>query len=692
MIGKFQSILMALYAPGEGKKPFTHIDISAQFRPEEPGHEAELRNLNAAFLISICGPSQPLYDLAVSYLSRDWDSEDRLPVAHFYRQGRRFVPQEFLERCSKSETFEQRVTATHAWIRDSGYDGERKAAVNEIWQVFFPEGVGLLEDRDGFVKTLRKKRTVHITRLNPSPLGDPGRQLLFTSNVLLTLPSDHAELDCLSFSKGIRESLEQVVCEPQLFWYDHPVQVDVDSQHNEVIYGLRGLDEAMAFEKQRGTIGPHEKVCCVLSISVTHRGLQTIARQCLQEMLEKAGGLKHLRIYAFTEAETLRLVNDLLYPAARRYFRDRRAEPLRDIIGVDGEYGRHYSFLKAVSALWQVFVAPGIRGTFKIDLDQVFPQKELVSETGLSAIEHFMTPLWGAEGVDSQGQRVSLGMLAGTLVNRKDATSSLFTPDVVFPSREMRGDEWIFNSVVPQALSTEVEMSARYGSDALDGRRSVLQRIHVTGGTTGILVEDLRKYRPFTPGFVGRAEDQAYLLSVLGMDSSPGLRYLHKDGLVMRHDKEAFAEEAMTAAATGKLVGDYIRILTFSRYAAILPGGVPALKDSVDPFTGCFISRIPVTVVYLRFALKVASGFQSGDTDETVKLVKIGSARIGKAMEDMILSKDGLKESYEAEREAWHLYYDVLDRVEQGLKAHDPFELQLRKKGHRLLHECLVVS
>jgi len=683
---------MSLYAPGEGRKPLSGVDIRTQFRPDEPGRDAEARNLNAAFLLSLCGPSQPLYEGAVSYLRGKRDSEDNRTVANFYMQGRRLVPEEFLGECSKSETFEERVVFAHAWIQDGGCEGESKATVNRIWQVFFPEGEGLLEKWDDLVKALRKKRTVQITRLNPSPLTDPGRQLLFTSNVLLTVPSDRAELECLPFSKGIRDSLEHVVCEPQLFWYDHPIQVGIDPQQNEVIYGLQGLDEAMAFEKERGTLDPHEKVPCVLSISVTHRGLQGIAAQCVREMLERAGRLNHLRIYAFTEADTLRLVNEVMEPAAQRYFPERSAAALKAIIGVDGEYGRHYSFLKAVSAFWQVFVDPGIKGTFKIDLDQIFPQRELVGETGSSAVEHFKTPLWGAEGVDSQGQLVSLGMIAGTLVNRKDATSSLFTPDVVFPSRSMHGDEWIFNSALPQAFSTKAEMMARYGGDSLDGRRFVFQRVHVTGGTTGILVRDLRKYRPFTPGFVGRAEDQAYLLSALGRSSPRGLRYLHKDGLVMRHDKEDFAEEAMTAAATGKMVGDYIRILTFSRYAAALPGGVTALKDSVDPFTGCFISRIPMTVVYLRFALKVASGFQAGDTGKTVKLIKMGANRICKAIEEMILSKDGLKEIYKAERKAWDLYYDILDRVEQGLKARDPYALHLRKCGRRLLQECLVVS
>ncbi len=68
------------------------------------------------------------------------------------------------------------------------------------------------------------------------------------------------------------------------------------------------------------------------------------------------------------------------------------------MFGVDGEYGRHYSFLKAIAAFWQVLIDPSKRGTFKIDLDQVFPEEELKKETGKCAFEHFRNPLWGGRG------------------------------------------------------------------------------------------------------------------------------------------------------------------------------------------------------------------------------------------------------------------------------------------------------
>ena len=151
-------------------------------------------------------------------------------------------------------------------------------------------------------------------------------------------------------------------------------------------------------------------------------------------------------------------------------------------------------------------------------------------------------------------------MIAGALVNRGDIDRSLYSPDVTFPDQEPAGEEVVFWSRLPQALSTEAEMMTRYRGDSFAGGKRAIQRIHVTGGTTGILVEALRKYRPFTPSFVGRAEDQAYLLSVL-FSGSPHLRYLHEDGLIMRHDKQLVSKDVIRASSIGKMVGEYVRTL-----------------------------------------------------------------------------------------------------------------------------------
>ncbi len=386
------------------------------------------------------------------------------------------------------------------------------------------------------------------------------------------------------------------------------------------------------------------------------------------------------------------MIENILIPVTEN-FSDNKDNKLFRIIGVDGEYGRHFSFLKAVAAFWQVFIDPGKKGTFKIDLDQVFPQEELVRQSGFSAFEHFKSPLWGAEGTDSDGDKVCLGMIAGALVNEGDIEQSLFTPDVRYPSDEIRADELIFFSTLPQALSTEAEMMARYGNSHLDGINRCIQRIHVTGGTCGILIDKLREYQPFTPTFIGRAEDQAYLLSVLFDTDKSRLRYLHKDGLIMRHDNKSFAGDAIKMAATGKLIADYIRILMFSYYVRALPWNFDDIKDTIDPFTGCFVSRIPLTIVYLRFALKAATFFTENDRKKNQQgagFLKIGVRRLHETVQFLNKDINPLIDQVRNEREGWRLFYDILDKAENGLKKDDTFYTALKAKAEELLEKCKI--
>jgi hypothetical protein len=387
-------------------------------------------------------------------------------------------------------------------------------------------------------------------------------------------------------------------------------------------------------------------------------------------------------------------VSEVLAPAAEQLSRPWDAASL-DVFGVDGEYGRHYSFLKALAALWHVLIDDRVRATFKIDLDQVFPQDALVAETGRSAFEHLATPLWGAAGIDSTGRPVELGMIAGALVNERDIAGSLFTPDVAYPTRSPGPDELVFHKGLTQALSTRAEMMERYDSPERDGVRACLERIHVTGGTNGILVDALRRHRPFTPSFVGRAEDQAYVLSALG-GPGPRLAYAHAAGLIMRHDKEAYAGEAIEAAAVGKLLGDYIRILVFSAYADALgradaggEGPLDAVKALIDPFTGSFVSRIPRTVVLLRFALKAASLFEEGEVRRGRAFATEGAHRLREALR-FADDQPGLRDAVQRERDEWRRYYETLDTLEQAVAAGDRAALEIRDRARAIVESCRV--
>ena len=529
-----------------------------------------------------------------------------------------------------------------------------------LWRALFPQAVGIRHHENTHVSALRHNRTVEIEHLAADPIGDPAREVLFTSNVLLTIPDASTDIDALPYSADLIEAIRAAADEPQRYWFDHPIQIGVEPEANELLYGLRGLDDAVAAEPGEA------RITCLLSVSVTHEGLAHIAREYVEAELARDGDLANIDVIVVTEDETRRLVDEVLLRALDDPD-DEVAAGLRRVVGVDGRYGRHYSFLKAVAALWHVTMDPEVRATFKIDLDQVFPQDVLVAETGKTMFGHLRTPLWGATARSADGERLELGMVAGALVNERDIGLGLFTPDVDIPDRLPALDEHVFFSALPQSISTRAEMMERYDGAALDGRSRALERVHVTGGTNGIRIDALRAHRPFTPTWVGRAEDQAYLLSTLGQ-AGPRLAYAHAAGLIMRHDKEAFAGQSMEAARIGKLIGDDVRILVFSAYvAALARTGIDEAETHrlLDPFTGCFASATPRTLVALRVALRTLRLFSSGRDDDAREYATLAAARVREA-----LATDGdprmVQLALAEERQAWNAYYDALDALEDG--------------------------
>jgi hypothetical protein len=674
-------------------KDLTETNIPEQFGSSEDNRAGSAKKINAAFLILLSGESHPLHSQAVQYMHALKSDPALLPMVEFYLQGIKRINIEILHLCSEDAEFRQNLDALCLWTANPENREDRQETVEKIRSVFFPEGTGLCERRSDKINELRSRRTINITKLNPAPIINPAKEILFTSNILLTIPPASKEIQDLPLEETLKEVLKEIVQEEQLYWYDHPIPMGILLENNEAVYGLEQLDRAIEFEKLHGSLEQNTKVVCALSVSVTHKGLQKIAKEYLEAALKYKRNLRHLDIYVFTEEDTKHLVEHIFVPAIEKYKNCAEHGLLYKTIGVDGEYGRHYSFLKAVSALWKVLIDSDIKGTFKIDLDQVFPQRELTEHSGLSAFGHFKTPLWGADGTDNDESPVELGMIAGALVNHHDIENSLFSPDVCFPGNNIRGDQLVFFSTLPQALSTESEMMARYGDDVLDGEKKCIQRIHVTGGTCGILVNSLRKYRPFTPTFIGRAEDQAYILSVLFDSPQKRLRYLHKDGLIMRHDKEAFAGEAIIMASTGKLIGDYIRTLMFSFYARALPWPLEDIKNIADPFTGCFISKIPFTIVYLRLALKAALFFAEPGSERNtqgLEFLQNGIPRLQKTMMELSEEPNPLIAQFKKEKQGWDLFYDTLDEIEVGLAHGDTFALKLQEKARSLIHGCRI--
>ena len=407
-----------LGAPGEGGQPLA-LNLEEWLEPRDHSIESAVCAINAAFLLVLAGPSHRSSARAKSVLELPPQTLSA-ELGEFYRHGLGWIEREH----------DDRGVAEHLSSAADAREMEEAGltTAEALWSVLFPEGVGILGHEEERIAELRARRTVSITRPSPRPITDPAREVLFTSNVLLTVPSASTDVDVLPYPEDLRREIRLAAAEPQEHWYDHPIQIGVEPDRNELLYGLRGLDRAIEFERSRNpSLG---RITVVLSVSVTHARLRDVAHEYVREELRRSGGMPNLDVHVFTERDTRRLIREVLAPVASA-----DAEPLMSrVFGTDGDYGRHYSFLKAIAALWQVLIDPGMRATFKIDLDQVFPQDVLLAETGATALEHLATPLWGATGLDSSGLEVELGMIAGALVNERDIGRGLFTPDVDFPA------------------------------------------------------------------------------------------------------------------------------------------------------------------------------------------------------------------------------------------------------------------
>jgi hypothetical protein len=684
-VHKLSEIVAAFISPRSEPGALPLVDVGAQFTPGDGASGA--RSLNAAFLLAVAGAGHPRGGEAGDYLARMADSDDA--VASFYRDGLRLVDREVRTLAERDAAFADRLDELADYIGDDGAGRSADELAKRTWAVFFPEGTGIRGHEEERVEELRRRRTIKLTGTNPHPLTDPVKQVLFTANLLLTGPPADRDIDDLDLADEVKRGLHESKGEPQLFWYDHPVQIGVGPPASELLYGLRAVERGVAFEKSRGTMPAGDRLRLVLSISTTHDALEGVARRYLTDEVRRMGGPKHVELYAFAEGDAARLVTDVLAPAAEAFLDHSSASELLTVFGVRGRYGRHHSFGKAIAALWHVLVDPEVIATFKTDLDHSWPQEELVAETGASLLEHFVFPLWGGSGNDGQGRSLELGAMAGALVNEADIGQGLFTPDVRLPDRTPEADEFVFFSALPQGLSTLGEASTHYGAEGPDGVATALERVHVHGGTAGILVDSLRRHRPFTPSFIGRAEDQAYVLSLFG-EPEPRLAYVHNRELIQRHDKSAFAGAAIEASRIPTLIGDYERILLFSGLAGVLTEDREGLKAMANPFTGGFISRTPVTVMFLRFALRAAAMFAKGDREGAEELVTSGAQRLSQTIAFVEGDPSELAASYRVERKGWDIFYDTLAEMERRLAEGDPLVLELANRARQIVEGCAV--
>ena len=158
----------------------------------------------------------------------------------------------------------------------------------------------------------------------------------------------------------------------------------------------------------------NEKISLILSLSVTHIGLEEIAFDYVKNKIREKLNLKFINVFIFDENRTSKIINTL-FPKHYDY---------QKLFGVNGNYGRHYTFLKYALILWNKVINKSFKYSFKIDLDQIFDQNFLIRVSKMSIFEIFKNQkYWGGSGIDFEERLVDLGMLAGGLVNKGETLS-----------------------------------------------------------------------------------------------------------------------------------------------------------------------------------------------------------------------------------------------------------------------------
>lgn len=351
MIEKFRSIIHRLFLSG---KNGTYFPFEYKFSDLNQKDSKILENLNTAFMILIAGDGHPLFHDADRFIKHLLGSAGWKRIAEFYIQGIDLILDE-IENISRNDPiFRSRLEDLFDCILQKNADIDAHFFMESIRAVFFPEALGIEDNSQSAIESLRSRRIVNITELNNEPVTDPVDEILFTSNVLMTVPPEGSQDG--HYSNDIREKLIPVLNEKQLYWFDHPIQIGVKPENNEVLYGLKGLEDALSFERKRGSILTGSRLTCLLSVSVTHRGLQELAGDYLREQLGFLSDLENLEVYAFTESDTEKITNEILVPGAIHYLNEQNASEYMKVFGVDGEYARHYNFLKAIAPLWKIMV------------------------------------------------------------------------------------------------------------------------------------------------------------------------------------------------------------------------------------------------------------------------------------------------------------------------------------------------
>lgn len=474
-------------------------------------------------------------------------------------------------------------------------------------------------------------------RTNPDPLKPV--EVVLQLNALYTVPDTTAEQQSglpdkfKAQVRGLRAEPGQKVAD-----YDHPVPLYEEDSRHELVSCLQELEGDVAFEKERQVLPEEYRVPVLLSVSVTHAGLDTPAGRWIEWLLEEKH-YRHMEVIVLTE-EKVRAVKRALVESMGA-----ADDPLA-VYSVFGKYGIHFTALKYSQLILEK--THNIRAGFKLDTDEGIRSRDLFEATGATWFQTLCHPYWGGEAEDSEGNAVELAVNEGEYMNSTDIDKrgykkALRAPDVAIPNT------WTGPNMFFQKSFAHGRMTALYNK--VNTLEEGISHPVVKGGGYGITNHGLRRALPFTFSWVGRAEDQQFYFSGLPY----GIRGIFQPNLRIAHYKSAVSGAEQKTAAT-RFVGDMYRLIIFQRLAAMLE-----VKRQIDPMPGVFAGELARAQAACATLLKACEFVVHKNEPAARYLVEEGINEL-LDLEDRI-DRGEVDAEFRRERAEWDLFVKHVDRT-----------------------------
>ncbi len=553
------------------------------------------------------------------------------PLEEFLRRG----VEVFLRYYSRPEQAEKVDGVLELF--ESGVNQELLAeAISKVWA---PELE--LDDRE----ILPRWQLSHL-RSNPHPIKPT--EVVLQLNALYTLPEVEAE-EQKELPQRFKALVQELRAKPgeKVADYDHPVPLYEEESRHELVSCLQELEGDIAFEKEQGVLPDEYRVPVLLSVSVTHAGLDAPTGEWIEWLLNEKH-YHHLEVIVITE-ERVRAVKQVLVEAqsvdADALHGQADEDPL-EVFSVFGKYGRHFTALKYAQLILEK--THNIRAGFKLDTDEGIRSRDLFEATGQTWFQTLSHPYWGGEAEDSEGNVVELAVNEGeymnsTDINRLGYKKALRAPDVSIPNT------WTGPNMFFQKSFAHGRMTALYNT--VSTLEAGISHPVVKGGGYGITNHGLRRALPFTFSWVGRAEDQQFYFSGLPY----GIRGIFHPNLRIAHYKSSVSGAEQKTAAT-RFVGDMYRLIIFKHLADMLE-----VKYRIDPMPGVFAGELARAQATFATLLKACEFVVHKNQAAARFIIEEGIDEL-LDLEDRI-DRGEVEAAFRRERAGWDLFVKHVDRT-----------------------------